>query len=1203
MEKKKRTAYIFVSFLFLSVSLLCSKQTYAQDKTVNLNYKDASFVEVINEFRKQTGVKFMYNLEKVKDKRCKDLVVENTPVKEAIDIVLKHFGLSYSMVEGVVVVKEKSEEPQTKRVIKGTVFDESKEPLPGVTVLIKGTTVGVSTDVNGNFSITIPDTGEQTLIFTFIGMQRQEVACKDDKPLRIVMKLDETQLEEVEVVETGYNRLPRKDMVGSFTTVKAEDILMPGANSIDQMLQGKIPGMVVVNSSSRVGSKPQITIRGRSTLLGNTDPLWVVDGIIQADPLDIDATQYIASDLKNLIGNQISWLNPADIETITVLKDASATAIYGSKASNGVIVITTKQGKTERTSVRYSVNFSMRARPNYGMFNLMNSKERIQFSKEAYDAGARYQSDPLPQIYTYEGLMALYNQRKISESEFTHYMEWLESCNTDWFDLLTRNSFSHNHNLSISGGSKKTTYNASFGYNNSRGIEIGDELNQFTSRLNVTSQLWEKVRVTFNMNASINNGKGFGPGVSPLSYATNTSRAVPAFEENGAPVFYKEYGSYTWNGLEKGTLQYGFNFMNEFDNSYSKNKNTRISSTVNLDWDITNWLKYSFVGSISTTSNHSNAYAGEKTKYIASNYRGYDYGTERPNSDKFNAAMLPYGGQLTTNTTNATNYNMQHKVSISRTFNDIHRLNAMLAVELTSNVNKNNTNTVWGYVPERGEILVKPTAPSQIIPISYSNVGDWAAFETLFTDGGWKNTTITNNSLSFFGTIAYALKDRYVLNANIRGDGSNRFGQDSRKRFDPTYSFGFSWRMAEENFIKDNIVWLNQLNLRATYGIQGYVVTTISPDLICRQQGVLAGYNEYNITISSIPNPYLKWERTRTWNFGLDMQLFKGISMVFEYYGRRSNTFLSENVAEEYGMPSLLLNGGRIKNEGVEFSINITPYKRKDFVWTVGFNASKNWNSSQSDDVTTKVNKLTKTSFISGSGNRPLKKGYPLGAFWSYSFAGLNPENGYPEFNFIDYETADPEIDPTTFLVYSGSKDPYFTGGFNTSARYKSLQLSAYFSALVGAKKRLPNPYSDFSNGKLPSPLNNLSKDLNKRWKKPGDEQSTIIPALYTSVDNIFNLATPDGNISNSRYSMWANSDAMVVNASFFRCTSISLSWNMSQKLCQKFGATSFSVSAAVSNPFVIASKRFNGFDPELSSNSSQSVMPKVFSFGLSLGF
>lgn len=204
-----------------------------------------------------------------------------------------------------------------------------------------------------------------------------------------------SQLKEVEVVETGYGRLPRKDMVGAFTTLKGEDVLMPAYQTIDQMLQGKVAGLMVVNSSSRVGSAPKLTIRGKATILGNTDPLWVVDGVIQEDPISIDATAAMTTDMKELIGNQVSWLNPQDIENITVLKDASATAIYGSKASNGVIVITTKKGSAERTSIRYSANFSVRQRPNYDLFDFMNSQERIQFSKEAYDAGVRYQGDPL----------------------------------------------------------------------------------------------------------------------------------------------------------------------------------------------------------------------------------------------------------------------------------------------------------------------------------------------------------------------------------------------------------------------------------------------------------------------------------------------------------------------------------------------------------------------------------------------------------------------------------------------------------------------------------------------------------------------------------------------------------------------------------------------------------------------------------------
>lgn len=1196
MKKKKRTAYTFVSFLFLSVSLLCSSTIYAQNSTVNLNYKDASFVEVINEFCKQTGVKFMYNLEKVKNKRCKDLVVKNVPTQQAIDIVLKHFNLAYSMVEGVVVVKEQPEKPQNPRTIKGTVLDENGSALPGVTVLVKGTTIGVSTDVKGNFSITLPGEKDNSLIFSFIGMQTQVIKCTDDKPLKITMKTDASQLEEVTVISTGYSSLPRKDMVGAYTTVKAEDIMMPAYNSIDQMLQGKIPGMVVVNSSSRIGSTPKITIRGTSTIFGNTDPLWVVDGIIQPDPLPIDASSAVTEDMKNLIGNQISWLNPSDIETITVLKDASATAIYGSKASNGVIVITTKKGSAERTSIRYSTHFSFRTRPNYGMFNYMNSKERIQFSKEAYDAGVRYQSDPLPQIYTYEGLMAMYNKRLINENDFMKQMEQLETCNTDWFDILCRNSFSHNHNLSISGGSQKVTYNASFGYSSSHGTQKGDDMTQFTSRLNVNTQFTKSLSITFNLSGSFSDKKGYGPGVNPQSYANQTSRAIPVYDENGKRVFYKRYYEYQLN--RSGQLEYGYNILNEMENSYSKNNSKNFNVSINADWSITDWLKYQFVGSIAYSTNNSESFAGEKTSYIERNYRGYAYGTEPSGSARFNAALLPFGGELATNVINNTSYNMQHKVVFSRTINEIHRLNAMAAMEIRSGENKNNTNTVWGYVPERGEILVSPTYPTEITPVGGTVPISWGALDKLY-QGGWKNTTITNNYVSFFVTFAYSLKDRYVFNANVRSDASNRFGQDANKQFDPTYSFGISWRMAEEEFVKTYLPWLNQLNLRATYGVQGNVVTSISPDLITQYQGILPGYNEYYLTISSLPNPLLKWERTKTWNLGLDLQLFNGISMSLEYYGRRSNAIINQDIAQEYGMNAMKLNGGRIHNHGLEYSVNITPYQRKDFVWTIGINASKNWNRTQNNDIRTKAGKITKSNFLTGSSDRFLKKGYPLSAFWSYSFAGLDPETGYPTFNLIDFEEADPDIDPTTFLVYSGQKDPYFTGGVNTRARYKSFSLGVNFSVLLGAKKRLPNPYQNFSHGKLPDPFYNLSKDLLKRWQKTGDEKHTIYPALYTSVEDLYNIQLPDGTMSNSIYDMWGQSDAMVVNASFLRCTQISLSWNMPKQICSKFGATNCSISANVNNPFVIGSSRFNGFDPEL----GDSVMPKIFSFGLSVGF
>lgn len=1196
MKKKGRIAQVLASFLFLLTMLLGTLQSHAQSKVVNLNYKDASFVEVINAFREQTGVKFLYNLEKVKDKRCKDLVLKNVPVEKAIGIVLEHFGFTYSMVEGVVVVKDLPKKGSEIQTIIGKVVEENGEPLAGVTVIIKGTQIGVATDVNGGFKLTLTGNEERTLVFSFIGMQTKEVKTTGEKPITVTLVADATQLEEV-IIPAGYMNMNRKDMVGSYNFINADDIMMPAYSSIDQMLQGKVPGMMVINTSSRVGRSPKITIRGTSTILGNTAPLWVVDGIIQPDPLPFDVSTSLTSDLSQLVGNQISWLNPADIKSITILKDASATAIYGSKASNGVIVITTKKGSADRTSIHYSANFSFRARPNYGMFNYMDSKERLQFSKDAYDAGVRYNDEPIAQIYTYEGLMKMYNNREITEEYFEQRISQLETVNTDWFDLLTRNSFSHSHNLSFSGGSKKITYNASFGYSSNKGVEINNDIDQLTARLNMNVKLLPTVKVDFTIAGSFANNEGYGPGVNPIGYATSTSRTIPAYED-GQRVFYKiKEEGYKLSGQ----TTYGFNILNEIDNSYSKNKSSNFDININAEWNMLPWLTYQFVGGVANKQNNAESFAGEKTEYIAKNYRGYDYGMAEKDSEQFNAALLPFGGELLMNNIKATSYNMQHKLLFSKTFNEAHRVNAMLGLEIRSEENRNEANTVWGYVPERGEKIVAPTPLKDLVPMNGKTTpseSEWGILYKLY-HGGWARTSVTNNYVSYFATVAYSYKDRYVLNANIRADASNRFGQDVNKQFDPVYSFGVSWRIGEEEFIKNKLSWLEQMNIRATWGIQGNVVSSVSPDLIVSQGGTLTDYyHEYILKISSLPNPHLKWESTKTWNIGLDLQLFHGITMNLEYYGRRSNAIIDQDIPYEYGRSTMQLNGGRIDNHGIEYSINVTPFQRKNFAWTVGINASKNWNKSKTDPLTAKVDELDKSAFLEGGSNRVLKKGYPLTGFWSYNFTGLSAENGYPTFDLGGpYDGI--VNDPTEFLVYSGQSDPYFTGGLNTRIRYKDLSLGADFSLLLGGKKRLPNPYETFSNGKIPDPYHNLSKKLTKRWKESGDEKHTNVPALFTDPDiEAFRIKTPDGT-SENMYNMWGQSSAMVVNSSFLRCNQLSLTWNLNPAWCAKFGATSFSLSAIVNNLFVIADKKFDGLDPEL----GDSVQPKIFSFGLSVGF
>lgn len=1093
---------------------------------------------------------------------------------------------------------------QTGTGVKGVITDEFGDPLPAASVAVMNNNKiarGTSTNLHGEFNIEINLAGgDQELVFSYIGTKTVKKKITKElisKPIEVVLKTDDAMLAEVTIVEDGYNRLPRKDMVGAFTTVKADDIMMPAYQTIDQMLQGKVAGMSVVNTSARVGASPKITIRGTSTILGNSDPLWVVDGVIQEDPLSIDMSSAITSDMRELIGNQISWLNPQDIDNITVLKDASATAIYGSKASNGVIVITTKKGTPGRISVNYNTNVSVRERPTYEMYDFMNSYERIQFSKEAYEAGVRYQNEPLPQIYTYEGLMAMFNKRMITEEQFASYLQRLETVNTDWFDLLTRNSVSQSHNLSVSGGTDKYTYNASLGYQNNKGYEIGNENDQITARLSINSNINEKLSINAQLNGSVRNADGYGAGVNPYTYAMNTSRAIPAYEENGDRAFYSKYYTYQYNTLLGGKNQYSYNIFNEMENSYSANRGTNFNASVNVSYKILSWLTYQGTASMAVTNNKSESYAGEKTSRVEQLYRGYAYGTEKAGSDRFNAALMPYGGVLNQANSQGVSYSTSHRLQFSKEFTVDHRLNAMLGMEIRSSESVSEGNTVWGFVPERGSILVSPTLPENFKPIGSDVTIGWGALAQLY-NGAWNKMSTTTNYMSFFATLAYAFKNRYVINVNVRSDASNRFGQDVNKQFDPTWSFGASWKIAQEPFMMETLPWLDQLNLRASYGIQGNVVNSLSPEMIVRYQGLLQSYNEYYLSISSLPNKQLKWERTKSLNLGADVALF-GVTMNFEYYHRKSNAIIRQDIAQEYGMSTMPLNGGMISNSGLEATVNFTPIRNNDIAWTIGLNAGKNWNKSRSDDRTAKADELTHTDYLNGSSSRPLKKGYPLSAFWSYQFTGLDGKNGYPTFKHATYDEVegDGSVDPTTFLVYSGQNEPDFSGGFNTRLRWKNFNIGLDFAVALGAKKRLPNPYSTFTYGKMPDIFSNLSKELNNRWQQPGDEKHTNIPSLYTSVRDLYNLNLPNGLYDNI-YSMWAQSDARVADASFLRCTQLTMSYNVPRKICQKIGLARIQLSANINNLFVIASDDWKGYDPEL----GYSIQPRIYSLGLSIG-
>ncbi|MDR1415752.1 MAG: SusC/RagA family TonB-linked outer membrane protein [Odoribacteraceae bacterium] len=1169
----------------------------SRDYSISLSMENATVREVFDEITRATGLDFFYNSELVNATRRVDVSVADASIEETLRAVFKGYSVRFTVNERFIVLLDlRPEVPQERpgKLVSGTVRDAGGEGLPGVAVRVKGTVIGVASEPDGHFALPVPLADGVVLQFSFIGMKTKEVAWKGESVVNVVLEEEPREMDEVVVL--GIASVNRRDMVGSFTQLPIDAVMQPAYGSVDQMLEGRIAGMAVTTTSLRAGSAPSVSIRGRSTLLGNTQPLWVVDGIVQGEVMDVNAVSSLwgassDNDLAQYLGSQISWLNPNDIETITVLKDATATAIYGSRASNGVIVITTRRGSNDRVSVNVTANWNVRVRPSYRDYAVMNSQERIQFSRDAFNAGAYYRLVPIMQPYTYEGLTRMLGDNRITEQEFAEQYTRLETVNTDWLDLLARHALGQRYNISINGGTRMATYSFSTSYDRSEGIEQGNDSERITARLSTNMTLSPRVRLDIALNGGLTTTTGFAADVNPLSYAIATSRAVPAFHPDGSRLFYKVAERYAYNSnTEESGLDY--NVLNERDNSGARFVSPSVNANVNLKWEIAPSVGYELAVGTRLESRKGEVWADAPTKYVAQRYRGYSVGEVEPGGAFYKAALLPFGGELQTEDSFGRSYEVRNTLKFNRMFGDEHRLVAQVSWEVRSSYRNSKVGTVWGFDRDRGERLSRPTNLSDLVPIGAEVPRNLGIFETLYS-GRWRSTNLTNNYASAIFIGSYAFRDRYVLNVNARNDWSNRFGQNVNRRFDPTYSLGVAWRVADEPFLQQD--WLSQLTPRLSYGIQGNVLNSVSPDMILQKGPASTLYNDYLSSITQIANPFLTWERTRIWNFGVDLGLFDNrLSLVVDGYSRLSNVGTYLELSPEYGGFSTPITGTDIRNSGVEATLNVLAIRRHDWQLSLGANVARNRNKVvRMDNIDTSPR--TVSNYLNGQESRVLEKGYGYGAFWAYSFAGLDDTNGYPTFNLLDQ---DPGTAFTDFLVHAGTRVPVMNGGANFRLSYKSLALQGVFAASLGGKDFLPNPYEAFYQGQIPQPVENLPAELARRWKNPGD--ASTIPGIYVGGENI-NLSNPsEFDSTQDRYLMWARSDARVASTSTVKCKMLQLTWNSRSSMLKDAGITSLSLNASVNNLFMLVDKKWDGKDPDL---GGKYVEPRSFNVGINVGF
>ena len=793
--------------LMLSGGLLLTDFTQAQSKTVTLSLQNVNLEQVIWEIQKQTGCIFMYAAKDVKAVTGLKVDVRNMTELEVLDMCLAGTALTYT-VQGDNVVIRSAQQPSRVKV-RGVVRNEAGEPLPGVSVVIKGTTNGVGTDVQGRFEIEITPTAGLTFELSYVGMEKLSYVYDGRNDLSLTLREMSETIQEV--VVTGYQTIDRRLFTGSADIIKAEELSSPGSNDISRSLQGKSAGVQIQNVSGTFGAAPKMRVRGASSIYGDQKPLWVVDGIVLEDVVDVSADELSSGDAATLISSAVAGLNSDDIESFQVLKDASATALYGARAMNGVVVITTKRGKQGAVRVSYSGEFSMRLKPTYNEYNIMNSQQLMMLYQDLEEKGwlsyAEVMNGANGGVYRkmYQAMDTYYPDSDTFALENTpegrrKFLQGYQKINTDWFKLMFRNSVQHSHSVSLSGGSEKSNFFASLSYFNDPGWSIGDNVTRYTANMNASFDINEYLSFNFLTNNSLRKQKAPGTvgrttdaatgevsrqfDLNPFSYALNTSRTMRPYDDYGNPEYY--------------VMNYApFNIMNELDNNYIDIDMLDSKFQGELEFkpipgfDIKvlgaiRFVKSSREHKITEDSNMAEAYRADYNSIIRERN---DFLYKDPDQLGMPAyTVLPQGGFYNRTDNRLLQYYMRVMSNYTRSIGSEHVFNVSAGMEARSTDRKETHSNGYGIQYNRGNV---PFIDYHILKQVLERGGQYYGLDNAY-----------DRFVAFFITGGFSWASKYTINLTGRYDGSNRMGQSASSRWLPTWNVSGAWHVNNEPFMQ-----------------------------------------------------------------------------------------------------------------------------------------------------------------------------------------------------------------------------------------------------------------------------------------------------------------------------------------------------------------------------------------------------------------
>ena len=1011
------------------------------------------------------------------------------------------------------------------RVISGTIKDEQGDGLPGASVLIKGTTIGTSTNAEGKFSLSVP-TSAAILVVSYIGYAPQEVPIEGQTTIEITLQPDKATLAEIVVV--GYGTQKRSDLTGAISSVKSEDLKQLPMQRVDQALQGRAPGVMVLNPSGQPGGKTTIRIRGMNSINGSNQPLVVVDG---------------------LQGVDIESLNPNDIESIEILKDASATAIYGSQGANGVLMITTKKGNKGTPVISYSYSLSyQQLREKLDLMNAADFAKTINANRATQNQPGNDVITPTP-IFT-DAQIAGYEQNG----------------GTDWQDEVYRTAPMQSHQLGVSGGTDNMQYLVSGGYLDQKGILINSRFQRFTLRANVNIDInkWMSFGLSWAGIREQGNTPPYGEGVADIDPLGQTVSLAPRW---GATIpVYDELGNYSKHPSNFGEPGMA-NPVASAKEVFGENNNMRNNLNTFIEFKPLEGLSIRISGGA-----------------VSRNYDNYRYMNENTFTgfQKSGLAQTSSGIYTRFQNSNIVTYNKAVGV---------HNFTITAVVEQQVETDKNTSIEASGF------------------SVDDNSVWDLGGASTRFVSSYNRKRVIN----SYLARVNYSLKDKYLLTASYRADGSSVFGENNKWGYFPSISA--AWRLSEEKFLKD-INLFSDLKLRASWGVTGN--QSISPYASLSQ--ILSGANyPYNggdntdigFSIVRAANPDLKWESTTQTDVGLDFGLFNGrLTGSFDYYVKTTDDLLlSRQLPTMTGFSSIVDNIGSTENKGIEIALGGDPLVGA-FRWNTGFNISFNESKVLTLADENKLPFRTTTGAGYGITNSAplmyLKAGEPFGQMtgritlgtWSEAerdqAAAFGQLPGDIKYKDINNDGMINNSDLTTI----GNALPDFIWGWTNRFSFKNFELIVLFQGVQG------NDLFNISRIRLERPGEGTSTNLLNRWTP--ENQNTDVPAFILQSERKA-AALPSGKVSvgDTRVSRW------VEDASYTRLKNITLAYSLPASIISKIGMSKLRAYVTGTNLLTITD--YTGYDPEISSfNSNDASLgidfgsyptSKTFTVGVDLTF